>query len=218
MSFKSRFRGVGKEDTYSFAMMKHAQRRAMQRYDLLLSDKDYRHLCQCIINPAQDKDVIVHKLFDQERGRSVYALTIGKKFMIVIFSKNKRAIVTFLPTKNYVTIYNKITNNIPLSEEELQINRARLNREIEVRENAFDENAVQEVINEIKEEEKKAISLNFIEIAKTGIVSNKGPVRIAHIPWQFRIDEKDVRELPREQINWCDVWNDENLKFVYVGE
>lgn len=217
MSFKSKLRGVGKEDRYSFAMMKHAQRRAMQRYDLLLSDKDYRHLCQCIINPSQDKDILIHKFFEQERGRSVYSITIGNKFMIVIFSKNKKAIVTFLPQKNYVEIYNKIINGIALSDEEIQINRAKVSVETEAKENVFDEKLIENVINEVKEDEKKSIAFNFVE-PETGIVKKSGPVRVAHIPWQFRIDEKDVRELQGEKINWCDVWNDANIKFVYVGE
>lgn len=74
---------------------KHAKRRAYERYDLELSDHQYKSLCRKIQKVPQSEDVeLVEK---QSNNRRVYKIDHQGQKLKVVYDRKYSQIATFMP-------------------------------------------------------------------------------------------------------------------------
>jgi hypothetical protein len=76
------------------AMLRHARRRAWQRYGLALAQPDLHELASAI-----ERKRTPRLLWRQDDGRVVYRLRWRKRWLIVVYDTEHAAIVSFLPWK-----------------------------------------------------------------------------------------------------------------------
>lgn len=80
--------------------IRHAKMRAMERFNLNLSDVQYKQMCSMI---KQGKCKIIDK---QSSRVSIHELNWEGKNLVVAYDKERHTIITFLPNKNWFEVEN----------------------------------------------------------------------------------------------------------------
>jgi hypothetical protein len=82
---------------HAVAQVRHACRRASERYGFELTPEDYEKLRQRLIGQFKEQTGIV--FLEKDRGASKFAIWHGCEWLPVVYSKKNKTIVTFLPRK-----------------------------------------------------------------------------------------------------------------------
>ena len=80
--------------------IRHAKMRAMERFDLVLSNSEYQEMCAMIKHGKC-------KIIDKQSSRvSIHELDWAGRKLVVAYDKDRHTIITFLPNKNWFEVEN----------------------------------------------------------------------------------------------------------------
>lgn len=87
--------------------MYHARQRFQQRYDMKLSVELYESMCRAVqsLNKRTGKKIIVTKVAQVTRRRSVYKIRYKNQTIIGVYSSSTHNFVTFLPSNTNLERY-----------------------------------------------------------------------------------------------------------------
>ena len=75
----------------SKSQIRHARMRALERFDVVLNDKDYEDLCR------QIRKGLSKPVFKQSNRVSIHEVTFQGKIMVAVYDKERKTIASFLP-------------------------------------------------------------------------------------------------------------------------